>query len=187
MNSVSHHLDLFYYRKGHPQPLDEYAKDIYDAWTTIFPNPLDLSHVKECAGDDKEKAAGILKKALLADSSMARSRYRWKIENRQDVEGFWQPKHVRAGLITFAYLIKRTVKWDDFSRWSSQEYIDAVMGLKDVIDGMKRAEKNVYSYHNLEKPSIPYIDAVEIHNAAKFTTKQALQTFMQKKIVVHIM
>ncbi|KAL0573316.1 hypothetical protein V5O48_008637 [Marasmius crinis-equi] len=183
--AIARHLDLFYYRKGLSKPLDEYAEDIYNGWITIFPDPLSLPFVKEQAGDDKEEAAKVLKKALLKDSSLARAQYRWKIANSQDEEGFWKPIHVRSGLVTFEYLVNRTVKFDHFSRWSSQAYVREVKKLKRLKAGIREAQDFLYSYPFLGDPGVTLDVAVEELHEARSVASEGMQKFMRKRIVVH--
>ncbi|KAL0575863.1 hypothetical protein V5O48_006113 [Marasmius crinis-equi] len=184
--AIGRHLDLFYYRKALSQPLEDYAEEIYDGWTAIFPDPLRLSFVKERAGDDKEEAAKILKEALLTDSSLACSRYRGKVNDRQEEEGFWKPVHVRSGLVTFESLVNHTVRFDNFARWSSQAYVQEVEKLKEHKAKLSAAQKTLYSYPFLDNPGFTFAVASDNLQIANAAASEAFGEFLRKRIVVHV-
>ncbi|KAL0573135.1 hypothetical protein V5O48_008823 [Marasmius crinis-equi] len=184
--AMGRHLDLFFYRKGLSRPLNDYAEDIYEGWTAIFPNPLQLSFVKERAGDNEEEAAMILKKALLEDSAQARSRYRAKVNGSQEEEGFWKPTHVCSGLVTFESLVNHTVRFDNFARWSSQVYVRKVAKLRQLKAKMRAAQDIFHSYPFLDNPGITSAVAKENLDAASNAVSEGLREFLKKNIVVHV-
>ncbi|KAL0062002.1 hypothetical protein AAF712_011158 [Marasmius tenuissimus] len=170
-------LDIYYFSQDPRPSLEELAKPLYAAWSKVWSNPLDLGAVRLEAGSDREKAANILEKQLIADAVAAHVNYQRNVEAHFDLP-------VQAeGAATWAEAVENIIQCGQWARWASIDYSKALRSMKRAE--RKRSEKHMGAW------LLPAFGAAgnqetwkkmgDVMSNADTTYDKALQDFLGKK------
>ncbi|KAL0065972.1 hypothetical protein AAF712_006961 [Marasmius tenuissimus] len=142
---------MFYYQQDPCPDLEEFSSKVYEVWTEVWPNPLDVTRVSEEAGGDIEKAASILQ----------------------------QPEDVRLGLTTWDRAIDNVAWWDGWDCWASQNYLDAVKAVKRAYTVRRDTElKSWQRPFGKDEPEAFVAKALDSYSKAEKFYDQAMAEFL---------